>query len=179
VQCRGDGGRQTGAEPELALQPADDLAVLPASSDKRPGDDTLVTVLCGSRQGPLPRVAMPHHSGTTMTSRSPLHRLLLASVLMAPVLASAECHDRYVSGQCLYGQSAVGAYASKVVDVSSAAYVNVRFGETVEFRNGNKQFAWTFDGQDRREVDLAKFAPADFGADRFKVYIGMDMARYD
>ncbi len=114
-----------------------------------------------------------------MTSRSTIHRLLLASALTAPLLASAECLDLYPSGACLYGQVATGGYAAQVVDVSSAAYVNVRFGETVEFRNGARRFVWTFDGADRRAVDLARFAPADFGAGAFKVYIGMDMARYE
>src|SRR5258706_5968565 len=70
-----------------------------------------------------------------MTSRSTIHRLLLASALTGPLLASAECLDLYPSGACLYGQVATGGYAPPGVDVSSAAHVNVRVGGDPEIMN--------------------------------------------
>ena len=53
--------------------------------------------------------------------------------------------------------------------------VLVRYGETVAFRGANgEQFAWTFNGLDRRSVDVQKIAPAGFTAAGVRVYIDRD-----
>ena len=47
-------------------------------------------------------------------------------------------------------------------------------GETVTFRSEGKEFSWTFNGLDRRPVDLAKIAPAGFTGKSLNVYVAQN-----
>ncbi|RRR99975.1 hypothetical protein EIP75_23320 [Aquabacterium soli] len=63
--------------------------------------------------------------------------------------------------------------ATKTVDVSSLKrpYINVRCGDVVVFRNGDRSFTWKFDVKGHRTFDLAKVAPQGFVTSPLKVYV--------
>ena len=50
--------------------------------------------------------------------------------------------------------------------------LNVGYGESVVFRSGAQQFSWTFNGLDRRSVDVSQIAPAGFASKPFAVHVG-------
>lgn len=60
----------------------------------------------------------------------------------------------------------------RVVDLASTDRLNVAYGERVTFLNGAQQFSWTFDGFDRRAVDVSQLAPAGFAGKPLVVYVG-------
>ncbi|CAG0932896.1 hypothetical protein RHDC3_02370 [Rhodocyclaceae bacterium] len=105
------------------------------------------------------------------------HRISLALVavlISVPALAAAPQGHRFANGQCYYGQPAAATSNARVIDVSAAKYVNVAYGDTVAFKNGDKQFVWTFNGMDRVAVKLEMIAPSDFGRGEFTVYVPSD-----
>jgi hypothetical protein len=109
------------------------------------------------------------------TTKSYATVLLAAGVMALAGTSFAAGADNFRNGQSVYGQPAkvenVGQ-GSRIVDVATAPYANVRYGETVKFVNGGKSFAWTFDGLDRRAVNLSKVAPQDFDTKSMVVYVG-------
>jgi hypothetical protein len=50
------------------------------------------------------------------------------------------------------------------------------YGESVTFRSGGQLFTWTFNGLDRRAVDVSKIAPAGFPTKPLVVYVGLNPA---
>lgn len=86
-------------------------------------------------------------------------------------IASAASPDTFMNGQSFYGQLADGATGARVVDLATSSYVNVKYGETVNFVSGGQTFAWTFNGLSPRSVSLAKIAPQDFSTKPLTVYI--------
>ena len=77
--------------------------------------------------------------------------LLVAAVIPTISLAASET---FLNGQSIYGQPGAVSGASRVVDVAQATRLNVAYGETVVFRgDAGQQFAWTFNGLDRRAVE--------------------------
>ncbi|MFY9514422.1 MAG: CzcE family metal-binding protein [Rubrivivax sp.] len=92
-------------------------------------------------------------------------------VLAVTFATGAAGAGTFGSGQSYYGQPADAAATGRVVDIDAARYLNVRYGETVTFRSGSRQFAWTFNGLDRRAVDVAKIAPSGFSSKPFLVHI--------
>lgn len=105
--------------------------------------------------------------------------LLRAAVLVTaavPALGFA-AGETFINGQSIYGQPAAASSTARVVDLSLAARSNIAHGETVVFRgDAGQQFAWTFNGLDRRAVDLAKIAPAGFATKSAVAYVGRDAA---
>lgn len=82
--------------------------------------------------------------------------------------------DTFANGQSFYGQPAQQASATRVVDVATARHLNVAYGETVTFRSEGKEFSWTFNGLDRRSVQVAKIAPAGFTSRSVNVYVAQN-----
>jgi len=82
--------------------------------------------------------------------------------------------NSFLNGQSFYGQPAGAETRGRVVNVDTSRHLNVEYGETVVFRRADRQFAWTFNGLDRRAVDLAKIAPADFSGRPFVIYVAED-----
>lgn len=78
-----------------------------------------------------------------------------------------------------YGSAAHStATVVKTVDVSSLKrqYINVRCGDVLAFRNGDRSFTWRFDVKGHRPFDLAKVAPKGFMSSPLKVYVeGTDL----
>jgi hypothetical protein len=102
-------------------------------------------------------------------------RLAFAVVFSsAPLLAAAGDTDRFANGESLYGTLPASTGNVRVIDVNAARYLNVQYGDTVVFTNGDKRFAWTFNGLDRVAVKLEQIAPHDFGARDFTVYVPID-----
>ena len=97
--------------------------------------------------------------------------LIAAVLLMSTLAAPAARADTFMNGQSFYGQAASAGAGGRAVDLDSARYLNVEFGETIIFRNSGRQFAWTFNGLDRRSVDVSKIAPAGFSTKPFVIYI--------
>ncbi|CAM3616846.1 CzcE family metal-binding protein [Paracidovorax anthurii] len=85
--------------------------------------------------------------------------------------APAARGDTYANGQSALGRAASPANATRTVDASQARTLNVKCGETVAFRNGDKTFAWKFDVAAHRPVSLAAISPSDFGASPLRVYV--------
>jgi len=96
----------------------------------------------------------------------------LAVLCLLPLAGVAAGGGTFMNGQSFYGQPAAQGTAARLVDLGSADHINVAYGESVIFRNGAKQFSWTFDGLDFRSVDVMRIAPADFAGKPFVVYVG-------
>lgn len=97
--------------------------------------------------------------------------LLATSFTAFSSIASAAGPDTFMNGQSFYGQPASGVAAARTVDLATTNHANVNYGETVNFVSGSKTFAWTFNGLDRRAVDVAKIAPPNFATKPFTVYV--------
>lgn len=96
-------------------------------------------------------------------------RLALLSAALAAGASSqvsAARSDVFSDGKSFYGQPAVATYpSSRVVQLSGSQplALTIAYGETVIFKApGGQQFAWTFNGLDRRSADLQKIAPQGF-----------------
>ena len=103
------------------------------------------------------------------------HKLRVAALVALSVLpftSFAASGDRFMNGQSIYGQPAAQGAPVRLVDLGSTDRLNVAYGESVAFRNGDKQFSWTFDGLDRRSVDVSQIAPAGFANKPLVVYVG-------
>lgn len=107
-----------------------------------------------------------------MQSTRKLRAAALVALSVLPFTSFAASGDRFMNGQSIYGQPAAQGAPVRVVDLGAADRLNVAYGESVAFRNGDKQFAWTFDGLDRRSVDLNQIAPSGFASKPFVVYVG-------
>lgn len=106
---------------------------------------------------------------------SSLLRLTALVVAAGAPIAALAASETFLNGQSIYGQPASASSATRTVDLLRASRVNVAYGETVVFRgDAGQQFAWTFNGLDRRAVDLAKIAPTSFGAKAATAYVGRD-----
>lgn len=96
--------------------------------------------------------------------------LTLASMIP---LHSMAANEVFLNGQSIYGQAAAGAAASRVIDLTKNQRPSVAYGETVVFKSADgKQFAWTFNGLEQRDVKLSKIAPSDFKAGQASVLVG-------
>lgn len=105
-----------------------------------------------------------------------LRTAALLAVATGPALASA-ANENFLNGQSLYGQPAAASAGALVVDLAQSPRMNIAYGETVVFRgDAGQQFAWTFNGLDRRAIELAKIAPAGFASKSAVVYLGRDPA---
>lgn len=94
-------------------------------------------------------------------------------VATAAPAAGFAASDTFLNGQSIYGQPAAAPSSARVVDIAKTPSTNVAYGETVVFRgDAGQQFAWTFNGLDRRSVELAKIAPTGFGGKSAFVFIG-------
>ena len=100
---------------------------------------------------------------------------LLAStsilLLATSASAAAPSADRYMNGKSIYGEPVSASGVSKVVNIGSTKYINIRCGDVVTFVNAGKQFTWKFDVASHRSVNLSKVAPADFGGNGLMVYV--------
>jgi len=111
-----------------------------------------------------------------MNTRRLLSTTVFAAALTAS-MASMAATETFLNGDSIYGQPAKAAVTARQIDVSSARMVNVAYGETVQFRDASgRQFAWTFDGLGKRQVPVAKIAPAGFAAQDAKVFVGKSPA---
>ncbi|WP_431053016.1 CzcE family metal-binding protein [Roseateles sp. L2-2] len=100
--------------------------------------------------------------------------VLAAAALTAAVGAHATTNASAASGastsssSLANGRSVHGMPSSgqpdRVVDLAKAGAdeLNIVCGETVQFRNGDKSFAWKFESVGHRAVDLRTLAPAGF-----------------
>lgn len=85
--------------------------------------------------------------------------------------ANAAGPDTFPTGRSYYGTLGGDPTASRVVDLGAVKHLNVEYGETITFRNEGKQFTWTFDGLDRRAVELSKIAPAGFPIKALTIHV--------
>lgn len=101
---------------------------------------------------------------------------LIAALVLGAVSLPAAASDVFRNGQSFWGQPAdQGAISSaRVVDLGSARHVRVAYGETVKFRSEGKEFSWTFNGLDRKAVDLSRFAPAGFSSQPLTVHVAQN-----
>ncbi len=83
---------------------------------------------------------------------------------MLPLAGVAASGNTFINGQSLYGQPAAQGASVRVVDLASTDRLNVAYGESITFRSGARQFSWTFDGLDRRSVDVNQIAAAGWQA---------------
>ncbi|WP_051647053.1 CzcE family metal-binding protein [Paracidovorax oryzae] len=76
-----------------------------------------------------------------------------------------------MGSQAMLGRPASPDQASRTVDASRAGTLNVKCGETIAFRSGDKTFAWKFDVFSHRPVELAAISPREFNAGPVQVYV--------
>lgn len=110
-----------------------------------------------------------------MFRRNILAVALLATSMTALSGLAAAKSDEFMSGQSYYGQPANAGTAARMVDLGTTNYINVKYGETVNFVSGGKTFSWTFNGLSPRVVSLTKIAPPDFGTKPLTVYVAKDL----
>jgi len=94
---------------------------------------------------------------------SVLATLTLAAAQAAAPVASANAGSTLNNGRSVHGVASA-AQPDRVVDLAKVASgeLNIVCGETVQFRNGDKTFAWKFESVGHRAVDLRALAPAGF-----------------
>ncbi len=105
----------------------------------------------------------------------PTRRLRTAALFalsIVPFVSFAASGPVLVNGQSIYGQPATLGAPVRVVDLAAMDRLNVGYGESVVFRSGAQQFSWTFNGLDRRSVDVSQIAPAGFVSKPFAVQVG-------
>lgn len=102
--------------------------------------------------------------------------LLLTAITSASSAALSAPAPTFMTGESIYGRPGQGSsVATRTVDLRAARYANVDYGETVVFHDGQRQFAWTFNGVDFVSVPLKSIAPGDLNVpERFRVYVGRD-----
>ncbi|WP_431262009.1 CzcE family metal-binding protein [Roseateles chitinivorans] len=85
-----------------------------------------------------------------------------ASAASAPA-SSGTAPSTLANGRSVHGMPSA-AKPDRVVDLAQAGAgeLNIVCGETIQFRNGDKSFAWTFESVGHRAVDLRSLAPAGF-----------------
>ncbi|MDR7097176.1 CzcE family metal-binding protein [Hydrogenophaga laconesensis] len=99
-------------------------------------------------------------------------RIAAIAVAFTSTLGAVSAAETFRNGQSVQGQSAGADAGSRIVDVESTKFANVKYGETVSFVGaGGKKFSWTFNGLDGRSWDLAQFAPAGFTSKDYRVYV--------
>lgn len=91
--------------------------------------------------------------------------------LLSASAALASKPETFANGRSWHGVPSSAEIASQVVDVKSAQAINVKCGDTVTFRSGEKSFSWRFDVLNHRAVDVRKIAPAGFMTDKLMVYV--------
>lgn len=123
----------------------------------------------GSPQGAR---AVPSSKGLNMPSTFRLHATAFVALSLVSFASFAASGPVFMTGKSIYGQPAAQGAPARVVDLASTDRLNVGYGESVVFRSGAQQFSWTFDGLDRRSVDLSQIAPAGFTNKPFAVNIG-------
>lgn len=109
-----------------------------------------------------------------MHSIRQLRTAVLAGSSVLPLAGLAASGNMFMNGQSIYGQPAAQGAPVRVVDLASTERLNVTYGESVTFRSGAQQFSWTFDGLDRRAVEVSQIAPAGFAGKPLVVYVGRD-----
>ena len=88
--------------------------------------------------------------------------LLAVAGLAAAVTAQAAIPTLLPVPTSLYGDTAATAQANRVIEIApNTTSVNVKWGDTVEFKANGKSFAYTFDGSRvDPSVNLQRLAPA-------------------
>lgn len=97
--------------------------------------------------------------------------LLAVAFVAATYPATAPLAESFMNGRSYYGEPAAASAPARAVDIASTTRVTARYGETIVFRNAGRQFAWTFNGLDRRTIDLSRIAPKDFASRPLTIYI--------
>lgn len=94
------------------------------------------------------------------------------SYLGAPAAALAPAGQPPAVAQ-IYGTPASPRSADRSIDITaSTRWINVKQGETVALRSGDRTFAWTFATWSIGSFDLNRVAPPDFpAAAGLRVYV--------
>lgn len=95
-------------------------------------------------------------------------------------LAQADSVKAARAANAPLGVSAQGMQADRVVKINAKTkYVNVIRGTVVSIVNGDKTFTWKYDTLGTPRIELAKIAPADFGAGKVMVYVSDEIVSSD
>lgn len=108
-------------------------------------------------------------------NRSAISLLLTAAVSASSAVLAAPS-TTFMTGESMYGRPALeSTVPARTVDLRSAPYANVAYGETIRFHDGQRQFTWTFNGVDLVSLPLKSIAPSDLNVpERFRVYVARD-----
>ena len=107
----------------------------------------------------------------------PLQLLKTATIVCLTAVSAATLAaspDTFANGQSFFGRPNADTSGSRLVDLGTLKYINVKYGETVTFRSEGKQFTWTFDGLDHLSVDVARIAPSGFAVKPLVIYIALN-----
>lgn len=107
-----------------------------------------------------------------MPSSHWLRTAALVALNLVAFASSAASGPVFMNGTSIHGEPAAQGAPVRVVDLASTDRLHVSPGESVVFRSGAQQFSWTFNGLDRRSVDLSQMAPAGLARKPFAVSIG-------
>lgn len=97
--------------------------------------------------------------------------------IVTPALLCAACHAPQggMTWQQRWGESVADSAATKTVVIApDTRYVNVTGGEVVKFVEGNKSFAWNFDGPYAYAFELNRVAPPGVLDHRVMAYVDAD-----
>ena len=107
----------------------------------------------------------------------PLQVLKTATIVCLTAVSAttfAASPDTFANGQSFFGRPNADASGSRLVDLGTLKYINVKYGETVTFRSEGKHFTWIFDGLDHLSVDVARIAPSGFAVKPLLIYIALN-----
>lgn len=101
-----------------------------------------------------------------------LSAILALGMAAIPLTSVAVGTDTFRNGQSFFGEPASQMPVTRTVELGTASHLNVSYGETVKFQSMGQQFTWTFNGLDRRAVDVTRIAPAGFPVKPLVVHVG-------
>lgn len=96
---------------------------------------------------------------------------LIAVAALTSTAAFAAGDHTLMNGQSVFGVPTSADRSAKVLDVNTAKSMEIKCGDVVTFRNGDKAFTWKFDVIGHRTVDLQTIAPAGFTSKPLMVYV--------
>ncbi len=101
-----------------------------------------------------------------------LGAVLALAAAAVPLTSAAAATDSFRNGQSYFGEPSSQMPVTRTVELGTASHLNVAYGETVRFQSMGQQFTWTFNGLDRRAVDVIRIAPAGFPVKSLVVHVG-------
>ncbi len=121
----------------------------------------------------VPGKPLPAAASESTVVRGPMHDTWDINAPNGVPFARVETPTAASHGDpAVHGHAGTATRVDRVIEVGPGTrYVNVKSGEAVMFKVGNKSFIWTFDATvDHPTFDLSKIAPEGLVAQGVRIY---------